>query len=525
MERMVESDPSGGKSNASIVSRSEKQENGFVSFFLELLFGQSDSQRQQLKHAYRHIKKAGHHYFAFRSRKVLPDAARLLYSVYGTIDPLREFFLTHCDLAHYEQRILTTCLTEAQQDMIDSMSEKAIKNELEQADFKSVMSHENEIFARLKASLSADQKQQIDSLYNSLAVLKYFCTIDYYTILKQFAPSLRENSFEHQVQWVPVPAKQVADQIVDFVAATQGLLGIHNLKQLFTFLSEVPGFPESFIIQKFQQMLHQLLTLETKGVLVCMAQLAKYDSTLQIAPITSHKEIVQPYIDGIYVKMKTFVETTYNERRKEQLSELVSQVFPDQKFSSMNEYNEENSQKFASIGVGSFKMIEPTMYLKTFFDTILERDVHPFVEMLGIRGRGNNTVISDLSVIYHDLNDDNRALLAIDHWLDPKFPTGYKIKQLVDTLHSESNSNIKLINEINMLNSEATRIVRSAMESLVLLHEKLYALLADRRKPVHELIENWEEIDRFLKNGSDFHMNRICSEIKHFCKLLKAYEF
>lgn len=507
-------------------SYSNSEESVF-SRIIQFLFGskRNSLNEKELKKINKSLKKQGFNFYSSHSEKISGRFAEIVYETYKVLSPIKDYFQTLSESEDFKKEVIRFYMTEKQKDLLPMLDEKYIYEKTEQGNFNENVKQIKENFLSFQKQFIIEQIELIDDVYSEIIILRSFATIDFYVILKKFCPFLVENKFTDNVKFAPIYRKYVAENITDFCTSTINFLQVADWKNVFEFLNNLSGFPK-IDVNDFSKIVANLNMLKEKNVLSSIVKLVQDDNNFEINESVKKVEIVRPYLEEKYEKVKNTINAIYNEKKKNHIDAIICKIFPENISFQFKFYNMQNSSKIESLGCGSYKYFEVLGYLKSYLNLIVKEDCHEFAETLSIRGKSLiQNYIKNFVNTFHDLCDKCTEIESLDNNLDVRFPEGYKMKNMIDHINTVPDASIQLTNEVNTLNGKAAAIARSAMPKINEFYKMLQQLLSDSIKDVNDILENWDDVERYLTTPSKSFLEETISKTKYFIMLMNDFGF
>lgn len=508
------------------MAKKEKDGIGFFARIIDFIFGRKngESERQNLRNVSRQLNNSGYKYYSFPHDQVKAPFAFYVFSVYRIVAPLREFFFNHNNSDEYKERILAYSLTREQLDNLSAILPVSIHKKAEEEDLKQISEDCIKHFVYFKNEMSQDCINQVNELYYAINVLCQFCLFDFYILLKKFDNNLYENDFNQTPKFLASPKNFVGSEIEDFLSNAFFLLTVEDWGSTFKFLNSLEGFG-NYNISDFMKLISSLRVLEKKRVLVRLAKLLKGDSKFEYFNQVQITDIVNPFMETVYDSMQDTINEIKAERKSQQISILQDKLFTGKELYPLKNYSLELSEVYTGKGLPALSELEATTYLNSYYENYIKKELGDFSEIFTIRGKSKtNGYMNDITVKYHNVLEVFTNLQRFDKMLDEKFNTGFRLKSLLERMKSDSDASIELTDEINNLNRQALNFVTSAIEGLTLMSQVYYELLEDRQLTPHIKINNWDEVDRFLKVGSETALGNICAHLDYFLNLMSVIQ-
>lgn len=508
------------------MAKKEKDGIGFFARIIDFIFGRrnGESERQNLRNVSRQLNNSGYKYYSFPHEQVKPPFACYLYSIYRIVAPLREFFISHNNSEEYRERILAYGLSRNQQENLAAILPGTIRKLSETEDLKVISEESIKHFVYFKNEMNSENTELINNMYYAVNVLCQFCLFDFYILLKKFDNEIYENSFVNTPKFSSSPKSFVGEEIDDFLNNAFFLLTVENWKSVFDFLSSLEAFP-NFDYQNFTKLVSSLSVLEKKRVLVRMAKLMKGDSKFEYFPQAQVTDVVSLFIETVFDTMQDTINDIKLEQKEKQISILQEKLFSGKELWPLKYYSQELSDIYSDKGLPQLSELESLTYLNSYYEYYVKKELCDFSEIFTIRGKSKTAgFMNDITVKYHNVLEVFNNVLRFDKMLDEKFNTGFRLKALLDRMKSDRDAGIELTDEINNLNRQALNFVASAIEGLTIMSQIYYDLLQDRQSSPHIKVNNWEEVDRFLKTGSETALGNICTHIENFLNLMSVIQ-
>lgn len=486
-------------------------------------FPQNRAEEKQLRRIIKKMKKSGYNYYTLANGRVNVEFASVAYTMYRAISPLQQFFNSYQKTASFSNEVIKCGMTAEQQQLLSLFDPDQIKLAVEEQDFSSVMKETRAQFVQFQNGFTKERVLEINEINNGFETLRSFCSFDFYFMLKQFAPALREGNFIDRVRFNGVHEELVGDKIIDLCSNLKQLALIADWKPVFSFIEKLPGHPE-LNRQNLTELMALVKQLAESGVPDDLARLIEHDSKFLLKPQLQTQEIVKPYLEQIYTDMKAAFESIFREKKEKYVAQLVGKLFPQGIEESLKYYTAAESKKYEDCGAGGFVWCDAVIYLRAFIDKYVIGEMHEFIEILSVRGSSSSSnYLTHLSELYHDILNKQTGIKGIDLKLDKKFPQGFTIKNYYDHLNTSEDALERLTAEINCINLEAGKLLHSAMTEIYELEKELCNLRTDRQLEIPELIVNWSDIEHYLSMPAKLFFDKCIPETDLFNKLMKEF--
>ena len=506
----------------------EKQiKSGFftrlLSFIVGHEVGSANKGTKILKSIQKQLNKSGYKFFNLKKDLINAQFAKFVYQVYSAVAPLREFFIQNTQDEFYAAQLLNYSLNADQHELVAKLSSQSIQVLATKIELKSLAEQGMNFFVALRDGLENEKSAEINDTYNALVLLKQFCVIDYYAGLRKFHGVFRENSFEEIPHFDAVPNEYMKEFVIDFLTATSLLLSVQDWGNVFAFLKNLSGIEDQAFL-RLKQQIAVLHSMENSRVFVGMIKLVSHDPDAELQENTSSKNIVKPYLEGIYQEFRSTVEEIHHKRVIESQKKLVDDVFAGHALVPLKFYNEKENEKYVESDAHYFEHCNAFLYLNSFFALYFREEFTKFIENFEIIAQCNRpNYISDFTSLYHELNEMQAAVTELDTKLDTKFAEGYKLNSLYLRLGVNDSIVANFNMEIDSINMKVRAIIERSLKALQKILVFYDEMIHERSRGTFDIISNWDELNNKFENGCLPLLKRTKNHISTFLALMKNF--
>ncbi len=504
---------------------------GFLTVLLDFILGrESDPLRKDLQAAQKQLNKTGYRFYKLSKDRLLPPFASFIYGVYELVDPLREFFLKNTADKYYAHAIIEYFKTEKLEQLVYDVSEEALVERGKEMEFSELKEAAHKSFDRLTEVFSKDVASKANALYNSLVVLKQFCLVDYYIILKRFRPDLEEHKFVPGMNFGQITKRSAEDIVPDFLTAVANLLCVEDWTSQLEFISTLPGF-RGFDEKNLDGLYDRLLRMNNAGVFMNFGRLLLHDPSYAATPEFPAEDIVKAYLDGLSHDMEEVLREIDTQKKNALLEQQMQEVFGDVTILELQNYTEDSSDVLESLKVEledgkrlAYTKYLPVKYFHTLVETYLGKKLLEFIENFAVRAEiygGDYT--AKLSAEFHQMLTADDEIKKLDLELGQGFPNGYKIAMLVDAAERSSEAAQKLYVEVNSVNVQFAAQLEAGMGILKIVLHKLSDLLEDKKAINPSIVKNWSTVDEYLREPALRSLTEATSRLTNFIALMDNF--
>ncbi len=494
----------------------------FAKFFNFLVGKNINPQMPALKAIHKQLTKAGYKYYNLKKEKILPDFVRLIYRVYESVAPLREFFLLRNEESFYEDVVIHAFMSEEQLKMEDYLTETSITEASKRLSFNDLQQNCSKAFANLKKEFSTERIDRITAMNSALVILRHFCVFDFYAFLRKFCFDLRENNFTDKPKFSAMSRDYFEAPIFDLLNNIENIISVDDWSEQIEFISHISGYKE-FETQKFYATVDFLRKLHSAEIFSKFAKLFFRDPKYELVVSVASKNIITPYIENQQQKLKSIISDVYAIKRSERIESIKETLFGDISIVPLKNYNEEFSENLEVAKSPSvYTLCTHIMYLHNYFISVLQKQVASFVDVFGMRAVADTKYTSQMTSEFHALLELDTEIIRLDNQLGPSFPRGYKIIGMLDN-RGKTEILSKLESEVNTVNAEFNNILSKALVLFKLLGDKIQSLLVDANNSSHVLLKNWDALDQYFTTPVIPTLTEISTGIENFVALIDCY--
>ncbi len=496
------------------------KKNIFLRFIDFLLGRDSNGSTAELKFLNKQLQKGGYRYYNFNKDKLTVSFAEMIYDIYKAVAPLREFFLQKNDDEYYARMTLMYYLSETQRKELAFISVENITELAKKGAFTKLTEDVKRSLLDFEHGFNQDLVYSVNYSYNSILKLKQFCTFDFYALLRRFTPELRENSFDSMPKFYNATGRLCCEPIVDLFTSAETLLTVSDWSPILKIISQMPGYTE-VSEKEFMRVIALVMVMGDAMVFTRLSKILKNDKDFDLKPVVYNKEIVRPFLENQRITVKETLASLFKQYKLGQIKEMEKRTFLDYQVLPLQNYNKKESVNYENYGVNGFLLCDSIMYLNAYFNAYLRIEVYEFMDIFCVRAQSSDrNFVSDFSMVYHDLLEEQKQIDVLDAQLDPKFPTGYKIASFLDKIKNDPDVSFQLNMEINTINTEMGNLLKSSLENILKIDNQFKELVSDKVSSTG-LISNWEEIERYYSNPIVPSLNSIVEHLDNFITLMR----
>ncbi len=476
--------------------------------FLAFLFGiDLDPTMNELKAIQKQLNKAGYKYYNLKKDLILPPYPQYIFEIYEAIFALRNFFMQDTDDDAFISLIFNHYMNEELFEYESQLTKDFLSEKFKNDDMSAVRDFVNETVRVYTDTYTQDIHDKINLMYNSISVLKDFCTIDYFAFLQKFCTDMKEDDFDRNIQFIPIEKKSVEAKLEDFFLAAADMFEIETWDEQLEFLSTLPNF-KPIAREKFDLMIGKLKQSNEDHSFANFAKLVSHKPTYVPRGTHRFKDIAQIHINEVKSKAEQAFNDMCEDRKEIRVHQQLEKIFGSSDIMHLPNYNVVNSNKFDAVTFDdenaiSYKYAMNTAYYHTFCESYLCKEFSEILDILSMRAWSEDSkFLLGISAKYHKIMDFDKQIIQLDVQLSPSMPRGTKIQATLMNARATTSATSKLNELVTSVNTEMKALLDKGMILICEVYKAMKTLLDDCKSPSHSLINNWSDVDTYLPEPS-----------------------
>ena len=479
--------------------------------------------RRKLKQINKELMHLHYKFYMHKTSTMTTQFAVTMYDIYKHTLNLMNVLNMQRRNATIKTVLIESMLTEKQRELKDKLQEENIKKILTES-LPNLKVKIQEINAQLKElvnSFDTKEIKEIDQTYNQIADISGIINFDYFFLLRKFDSDLTGKESTYVPQFEPIDAKYVLDDIK-----------VYN-DLLLTIKLEVPwdrvikvanAINETFDhTHDLKKLVHYLKILKKNDYLTMVIQLLDSDPEYKPKAYPSNVKVVNEMLLKIQTDVNLTIEKIIRSIKKQKENSLLSQIFNTTVISRLKHYNLGLNESIQKKMITGFLYVSPMNYLKAFLLDIYKADMKPRFDQLIVHGNwctvdaSNN--LAESSTILLKISDQ---ILQFDNECGEDKKIGRDIKKYIHMADHDPNSKNLFKRVINIANTEASKILLSALQHFIILAQELKRFIDDSKHKSTSIIINYHTIKWEWGNITE-DLIEIYKKIYNFVQLLKFH--
>ena len=499
----------------------------FLDFFARLfsfLGGPSDPEaikKHRLKQLAKELARNRHAYF-YKARRGEATGAlgNFFYEIYKVVAPAQVFLQNAAKSALLKQIVIETFLDKDLEEIQKRLSVDFIEERTKTVDIQDLTKTLDNDMLILSLAFDSRMIKNIDYCYNTMLSMIRFIAFDFFGLLKRFDSRIIERNFSLRPEFSNVPGEYLSGDIKDFLEIAFGLDPAQDWKAILGILKTYRNGMDVVNPDLWNKTFARLRDVRRSGILELMVRHIDKNPSWRFNPKLPGVRIAEKYLEDKKAEIKATVDRITAAQRKIRRDELVSAVFGSAENKRAQYYTEEASEIYIKRNFDGFLHAAAFNYLMSFLLDLLKVDIQALCELFLIQGKWiAPEVSSEISEHFHLLAGQSDKLSAFDEAFSELGADGSRLKTSILKVDRDRIQRRFITSILDRANEEALDLIDTALKSIIVIGRNLNALLEDRRKPAHNIIRNWKELERTVPLVQ--RLDAACKKTDAFIRLME----
>jgi len=455
-----------------------------------------------------------------RSEEVDSSFSSLLFSIYKTIFPIKEFYKDEKRLAKLKSLVVESCIDNNIKETIHQLNPAVLDAKAKTTTPEDLI---NDIQAKVELLVSQFNIDRINTAnhrYELAGLLGMFVNFNFAGFFKKFDPHFADGSFLIEPKFPAIKTILVIDQIGEFLSVTQSLKPEDDWVSLLSLLKACEGH-DLVIPEQFTAMIKTIREIHASKILELMVQYSLRNPVWQYKNTIIHETIGEEWLAANKAEAQAYISKINNARKNSQIKALTNEIFESSDLIRLENYIVQISETYRRKRVDYFLYAEGLSYLKAFLDDYVDKEIKEVCDILLIRGQWTNNLMSrEMSEALHSLIDLIEKITRLDAELSEDGPDGSRLRAALLRLDRDPTQARYINSIVGKINDGAQDIINEAAQSLIIIGKHMKNLIEDIKKKHPELLINWRELNSASKEPLAQRMVTDYKRINYFIQLL-----
>jgi len=459
-------------------------------------------------------------FFRVRSEEVDPSFSSLLFSIYKTIYPIKEFYKNEKKLTKLKSLVVESCIDNNIKETIHRLDAATLDTKAKTTTPEDLI---NEIQANvdlLATQFSVDRINTANHRYELASLLGMFVNFNFAGFFKKFDPHFADGSFIIEPKFPAIKTILIIDQIGEFLSVTQSIKPEDDWLSLLGLLKACEGH-DLVIPEQFNTMIKTIREIHASKILELMVQYTLRNPVWQYKHTLVHETIGEEWLAANKAEAQGYITKINNAKKSSQIKALTGEIFESSDLTRLENYIAQISETYRRRKVDHYLYAEGLNYLKAFLDDYVEKEIKEVCDILLIRGQWTNNQMSmEMSEALHSLIDALELIARLDSELSEDGPDGSRLRAALLRLDRDQTQARYINSIIGKVNNEAQDIINEAAQALIIIGKHMKNLIEDIKKKHPELLINWRELNFASKEPLAQRMVTDYKRIHYFIQLM-----
>ncbi|MDH5681608.1 MAG: DUF5312 domain-containing protein, partial [Spirochaetota bacterium] len=465
-------------------------------FFQDLLIGKGDANYERKKlliNIRKRLKAQDKPLYNVKYDMATGHLADILFEIYRFTHPLDKILNIHQNVnlrADVEKHFVESKLSDEQKAILKDFNKEKLAETHRLGGEKLLSKYLSDKFKAFHKGFNKKDKDEINLWFARLLEISNLVRIDLFSVLKKFAPDIKEDVISEKPTFLDVDGRYVIDDLADL---TETIHSIHlrgnfyHPVQILGELTQLNIISESDL-NRFINYLSRLVKSDYLPQVIRYSSRDPYYRPLMEEKLT---DIVSIYLKNLFQTAKSLRNEVVREHKKAELTRLSSDLFGDLQFKPLDNYNRNFEANFKDLKVDIYLHSDGLTYLKHFIMEIYNHYIRETINEIVVHGAFNDKdLLKGFSTHFHKCNEIMKHILEFDESLKSSSDTGEKLKVLMRKASSEVMSQQILQEYIQGINDRAAGILNDAIHDFYELSLVLAKIGKDYKSVSQNVISN-----------------------------------
>jgi hypothetical protein len=423
------------------------------------------------------------------------DIGKFFYNIYKSVSKAQIFMQKAATSPQLKALIIESFMDKKQVEAMEKLSKTEIEARAKTTTPQRLAGEVKKELESFFAIFNADMIKQINDCYNTILRFINFVSFDFYSIVKKFDRNILEHNFTYKPQFTDIPGEYINDQLMDFMEVAYAMDMNQDWKKAIKIINAYKG-TEIINIDHWHKLLTHLHEIQSSSILLLITRIIDGNPSIQVKPNIPNGHIIEEWLAEKRVDTQEAIEKVINAKKNEVVDTLVKDIFEQTGINYLQYYNKAANEELLKKGLDGFSHTQELAYLKTFLLEIFKKELHPLCDIFLIKGQWQNQALShQMSDAIYKLGDVPQKIEAFDMTLSTAGEYGDKLRIYASKSEKEK-SHVKYANNLlKMINTSAQGIINNMAQSLIIIGKFFKTFLDDKKKPLHDFILNWKELE------------------------------
>jgi hypothetical protein len=476
----------------------------FLDFFTRLFaffIGPQDPEavkKHRLKQLAREIARNKYaHFYKARSGEITVTLGKFFYEIYKVIAPAKVFLGDAAKSALLRQIVVESFFDKNLEEIKERLTAAAIEERAKNVNIQDLVKSLDDDLLALSAAFVPGFIRNIDYCYGTILSMTRFITFDFFALLKQFDPRFIEWDFARQPIFTNINGEYLSDDIKEFLAISFDFESDRAWKNIFSILKIYRNGVDLVDYNLWNKALVRLKDVLKSGILELMVRHIDKAPDWRSKPRLPNVYIAEKYLEDKKIEIKDTVDKIAAAQKSVRRDALVGAVFGSTEIKRAKYYTKQAAEIYVSRNFDGFFYADALNCLMSFLQDLFKIDLKALCELLLIRGKWTVLELSrETSGYFYLLMEQADKLTVFDETFSDMGVNGSRLNAAIIKVDRDKSQHRIIPPILERGNVEALDLINTSLKAIVVINRNFNLLLEDRQKFVHNLVMNWDELEK-----------------------------
>ena len=501
--------------------------SGILEKFFALFTASNDPEAANRRRIKQLAKELSHNkyskFYHARTGEIDGSLGKLFFDIYKIVSHAQVLLQNASKSTQLQQIVTETFFPKDIDEVRKRLTPEAIE-EKAKAGLKELTKSLNSDFTLLSSVFDSGLVANIDRCYNTILAMGRMVSFDLYPILKKFDSKITERNFSYQPKFMPVRGEYLTNDLKDFLDVSFGLDPDQDWKKALAALKTYKNGIDIVAADQWNKLLLLLRDIKRSGIIELMIRHIEEKPDMVFKSKLSDEHIAETYLENKKTEIKAAIAKVVSAKKNAQIDALVKTVFGNAAENRTKFYTEKAGEIYVKKNFDGFLYAGALNYLKAFMLDYLKKDIRTLFDLLLIRGQWTDQVLSmQTSEHFNRLMEISDELIVFDESMADGGENGSRLKASIVKADRDKSQARYVTLILKTVNEQALEILKESALAFIALGKGLKLLSDDLRKPKHELVMNWKDIESLSEIPLDKQISDAYKKIYYFVQLLQAF--
>ncbi|MFC1504014.1 DUF5312 family protein [Spirochaetota bacterium] len=485
---------------------------------------------EQLKKALKAIKKQINKtkpsMVEIRTNFLTPEFAEYMFNIYRILIPFIGFFkidFAQKEGAPFRAYLANSIMSSKHEDILIDLSEEEMVKKVASMDKDKLFKYFEDKVKQFYACFDQQDSMQINTTYNSVAILGALGKFDFFAFFREFDTSFKDKIVNYRPVFHARDGKYFVE---DIVALDKVFSSVNFNNKLIDALKIYLDFKQKPIpIEgELKDVFKAINNLKKHDILLNLIKVLKADLTYVTPVIINEDNLVSDYVKRRIEEWEACINKLLRVISDKKINNITEKLFEKSRIPPIHNYCEKKNELLKQYDLKQYNYFNELFVTKGFIIEKYEKYMKELVNNIILKGNyTEKSTQKMLSDNFYELNEVLKIILEFDNSMGEEGEHGKKIKTLLLTVNKEKTAK-NLANEIvSNGNNFARDLITGVIKNLKAIMSFSKTLLETYSAGRRDLLQNIKTFD--LGNTANVikDFKRMQTDVILYLNIIKEY--